>query len=518
MKAILFARVSTNEQDTKPQLILLNEYAKGNFEYGDKDIYDFDESAFKEGRAKFDVIIDRLKSEKEKTAFICDKVDRLTRSATRRMPEIEDLRKSGKIEFHFPSEGKLILNDHSPASELFRFNIAVSLAQYYSDAISDNVKRSIYKRIKGGQILTKAPFGYRNIGEEKEDKTVITEPQEARVVLKMFEWYSTGAYSESQIKNKVIEEYGIKMAKSKVGHILSNKFYIGICYYRKKNIEYQHIYETIVPENLFNEVQNLKEGRLLNGNKSKYAGKPFYYRGLVRCAKCGCSLSPEEQRGKNYYCCTEYKGKHDAKYVHEEELTDKFAEIFKRITISEEDTLKVMSDLKKLNADSQIMSDDLIKNLRFQYDDAKHRQSKLYDDFNSLGTRITKDFYEEKWKLYQNQMDMAKEKIDRVEKVGKDFYLTAGYIIQLAKHSSELFVRSELEDRKLLIKTTLSSITWDGENLLYDYIFPFNLLADVRKSKNGVSGGRKLKQNFTIFNSIPTHGVYIYYSLISALP
>lgn len=79
-------------------------------------------------------------------------------------------------------------------------------------------------------------------------------------------------------------------------------------------------------------------------------------------------------------------------------------------------------------------------------------------------------------------MKIAKDKMDRVE----NFYVTAGYIVQLAKHSSELFKRSELEDRKLLITTVLSSITWDGEKLHYDYIFPFNLLADVQKSSNGV--------------------------------
>ena len=32
----------------------------------------------------------------------------------------------------------------------------------------------------------------------------------------------------------------------------------------------------------------------------------------------------EEQRGKKYYCCTEYGGKHGAKYVNEDILTEEF--------------------------------------------------------------------------------------------------------------------------------------------------------------------------------------------------
>jgi len=42
--------------------------------------------------------------------------------------------------------------------------------------------------------------------------------------------------------------------------------------------------------------------------------------------------------------------------------------------------------------------------------------------------------------------------LNRIEEVDQDFYLTAVLIIELVRYRGELFVRSEDEERKLLIK------------------------------------------------------------------
>jgi len=60
--------------------------------------------------------------------------------------------------------------------------------------------------------------------------------------------------------------------------------------------------------------------------------------------------------------------------------------------------------------------------------------------------------------------------------------MTSEYIVQLAEHNSELFERSEYEERRLLINTGLLNATWDGVSLYYDYKEPFNLLAEMNES------------------------------------
>ena len=92
--------------------------------------------------------------------------------------------------------------------------------------------------------------------------------------------------------------------------------------------------------------------------------------------------------------------------------------------------------------------------------------------------------------MRQYDLDTAEidEKIKRVEKVESSFYVTAGYIIELTKNSSKLFEVSKEEERRLLIKTVLLNITWDGEKLYYDYNSPFDLIVELNESTDW--GGR----------------------------
>lgn len=224
MKAILLARVSTDEQDTEAQLIKLKEYAdKNGFTYSKEDIFDFHESAYKSKREHFEEVIDSLRSGNERTALCCDKIDRLVRNFLVYLPIIDELRKSGKVELHFVSDN-IKLDSDSPATDLFRFNMGVALAQYYSDSIRDNVNRAIYKRIKSGQILSKASYGYKNITNYDDSKTIEPDPFESNIVLKLYELYATGAYSIRELRSKINKDFNVKLAISTIADILNNKF------------------------------------------------------------------------------------------------------------------------------------------------------------------------------------------------------------------------------------------------------------------------------------------------------
>ncbi|MEX0998787.1 MAG: hypothetical protein WD000_02335 [Thermodesulfobacteriota bacterium] len=85
-------------------------------------------------------------------------------------------------------------------------------------------------------------------------------------------------------------------------------------------------------------------------------------------------------------------------------------------------------------------------------------------------------------KQYDSDLQIIDDKLKRVDEVDKDFYITVDYILKLAQHSSELFKCSEHEERRLLIKTVLLNVTWDGVSLCYDYQEPFNLLAEMNES------------------------------------
>lgn len=84
MKAIILARVSTEEQMTEgqsipAQLARAREYAKKkNFDVVSE--YQFDESSTKDQRKKFELVVEEIKKSKEILALIVETVDRLQRS------------------------------------------------------------------------------------------------------------------------------------------------------------------------------------------------------------------------------------------------------------------------------------------------------------------------------------------------------------------------------------------------------------------------------------------------------
>lgn len=140
-KTILIARVSDVEQRKalpaqKQRLESYAELLGHSSEY-----HEFDESAYKDARQKFSLLVDRIKSIEGKAIVVFDKIDRFTRGASQaEVRTVSALVEKGQIEVHFPSDNLFITKD-SPATDLFRLGIGMLLAKYYSDASRDNVRR-----------------------------------------------------------------------------------------------------------------------------------------------------------------------------------------------------------------------------------------------------------------------------------------------------------------------------------------------------------------------------------------
>lgn len=111
---------------------------------------------------------------------------------------------------------------------------------------------------------------------------------------------------------------GKPITTSMIYEILKNPFYYGMM--KIKGQLYPHRYEPLISKELFDKVQDVMAG--YHKKPFKYASKPFIFRGMIKCAECGCTITPEIKKGRLiYYSCTNYKGFHKKRvYVREEEL------------------------------------------------------------------------------------------------------------------------------------------------------------------------------------------------------
>lgn len=476
MKAILIARVSTEEQreagnSLPTQVVRLEKYCqRRDFEI--LEICSFDESAYCDNRTEFDAIIDLILNQKEKVAVCCDKVDRLSRNVfDKRISLLYEKALNDEIELHFVSDGQII-NNRISASEKFQFGISLGLAKYYSDAISDNVKRTIEQKLRKGEWPSKAPYGYKNIRISGDKKDIVVDEFEAHIVIKAFELYASGAYSLQLVCDKLKEDHGISWRPNFLDKMFNNPFYYGVM--RMNDNLYQHKYPPLISESLFQEVQKVKTSYSSKKKQYKYAGYPYLYRGMLRCGDCGLAITPERHKGYVYYHCTQYNGKHGAKWFREEKITEVVEGIFRNMQLPQEMLEETMETLSELHKNKMEFREKELSKLSREQTMTQKMIDNLYMD--KLKGSITESNYDRFYQDLRDKLTDISIRLEQIQEADDTYYITAKYILDLVSRAYELFESSEVEEKRQLLKLVLSNFWIEGENVLYELHKPFDEL------------------------------------------
>lgn len=476
MKAILLARVSSKDQEENnsipAQLRRLREYAeRRGFE--DSEPHQLVESSTKATRKEFTEIICSIKNSSETVALVTDTIDRLQRGF-RESVLLDELRNQGKVELHFIREN-LIINAESNSADILRWDMGVMFAKSFVTQLSDNVKRGNEQKRLNGEWSGRAPFGYKNIDLPDGKKWV--EPDEyALVVSNIFTWYATGSHTLQSIRKRVLDEYGIKLVTSQIESILKRKFYYGVM--SVKGTDYRHVYSPIISKTLYDSAEEVRLG--FGKRKYKYAGLPYFYRGLVSCSECGCAITAERQKGHVYYHCTQYKGKHKAPYIREEDLTAQLAKAFQAIQPTQEQFEQVMVSLKAAHGDKAKYRAKQESILRGELTKLEKRQERLFNAY--LDELITKPEYEAKRNEIVSLKRDNENRLASLEDATTDFYDTLENLMRIAKNAPVTLERSKMQPRRDLIKLILSNLEIHERQLRWQYKKPFDLMASCAKN------------------------------------
>lgn len=476
MRAVILARVSTIKQEqeglslTEMQLPALREYAQSKgFEIAQEFV--FQESAADKIRCKFNEMVDFVKQHPDIKKIIAYRVDRITRNF-RDHHEADVLMKEHGIEFHFVQD-RLVINKNTTGREITDWDTKVYLGKQYINRLrEDGINTANYK-LRNGEFPGVAPFGYINVVLDRKKKWIQPDETKASIVQYIFETYAGGNVSMLALSKKTEEEFGIKVPKSTIDRILKSKFYHGVMLYKGK--EYPHAYDTLISEELFNMVQerlNASSSRK-PGQAHKSGGLEFMYKGLIKCAECGSSITADRKKGKYvYYKCTEHHKKHNAKYIKEEELTKQFQEIYKSIKVPEWVVEEITSTLKESHQAKVDFHQEQFKTLNTEMARYSHRLEKLYED--RLDGVISDDIYYRRFDDYKAKQERIKIKLEGLDGAEQEYYETAIMLLNIASKADELFESSIMDERKLFINMTVSNLKLKGTNLVYDWIRPFD--------------------------------------------
>lgn len=308
MTAVIYARFSSHnqtEQSIEGQVRECLKYADDHGltvteTYADRAI-----SGKTDQRPEFQRMIDDAKRHRF-SDLIVYKVDRLGRDKYD-LANYKKILKNLRIKIHYAAE-----SIPEGAAGTLMESLLEGLAQYYSDELSEKVRRgmkeSAYKcHYAGGSV----PLGYKIA----EDKSFQIDPTQAKVVQKIFEMYNQGI-----IKAKILEfldhsgyttSQGNKFNKDSINRIIKNEKYIGVYDFFGVRVE-NGIPAIVDLDTWFKAQAEMERRKGLHGahvKKSKYllTGKAY-------CAICGAKLvgvSGTSKTGKiyRYYYCPNNRGR-----------------------------------------------------------------------------------------------------------------------------------------------------------------------------------------------------------------
>jgi site-specific DNA recombinase len=193
----------------------------------------------------------------------------------------------------------------------FMLQIMFGQSKYYSDALSENVKRGNRTKLEHGWRPNMAPLGYLN---DPATKTTVTDPKHFPIIRKMFELMLTGSYTPKQIALIARDEWGFRTPKrrriggvpfamSTIYKILGNPFYAGLIVWGGEIYPGKH--QPIVTQEEFETIRRMLE-------KPGRRGTPRYnfaFTGMIRCGSCGLHITAEHKTNRQghryiYYHCS----------------------------------------------------------------------------------------------------------------------------------------------------------------------------------------------------------------------
>ncbi len=333
-KYFLYTRKSTEDEERQimsieAQLVELAEVAKReNIEIVEKFIES--KSAKKPGREVFNKMMEKVHNFKEPVGILAWHPDRLARNSVDGGQIIYCIDTNKIASLRFPT----FWFEPTPQG-LFMLQVAFGQSKYYSDNLSENVKRGFRQKLRRGEWCSHAPFGYVN-----NPKTRNIEPDETktRIIKKAFEEFATGKYNLRTISERLsfwgsVSRSGKLLCKAVIQRMLTNKAYIGII--ERSGESFEGSFPAIVSKATFDQVQQVLKLRAKPRHSKKSHGFPFV--GLFRCGECGAMITAQyAKKTYRYYRCTKRLGACSQKYLSETELVEQLKQELSKVALCED--------------------------------------------------------------------------------------------------------------------------------------------------------------------------------------
>ena len=376
-KYFLYARKSTEDDDhqimsIEAQLFELREYArKENLEI----LQEFQESksAKKPGRELFGEMMTRIERG-EANGIIAWHPDRLARNSV----------DGGRVIYLVDTEQIAFLRfptfwfEPTPQGK-FMLQVAFGQSKYYSDNLVENINRGIRQKVRRGEWLVRAPFGYVN---NPKTRNIEPHPTKSRIVVKAFEEYAKGTHTLGTIADFLadhgVSTKGTPPAKASVARMLSNRVYLGFTYH--KGEYYDGSFAPIISPTLFEAVQKM----LAKKSRPRVQKVPnhFPFAQFARCGECGSMITAQYATNRfgtkyTYYRCTKKKGVCRQPYLSSSALISQAKNLLQSVSLPLSEIENMEKQIYLWEKESISERGSVAQNLKTKLSETKEKLDKL---------------------------------------------------------------------------------------------------------------------------------------------
>ncbi len=488
MKAVIFTRVSSVGQEEGVSLDAqdqkLQDYCQDNH-FDIIQTFRAVESSTRGERKKFYQALEFIKKEKETIALVVHSTDRLFRGF-KEYGIIEELIEEEQLEIHVVNE-RLILNKETEWAKLLQFDFSILGAKMFIAQSKAHIKKVIAYKISKGEVIGRVPTGYLNYRDPITGKaSVILDEGRAILIKRLFVSYASGIYSLRELTFKA-EEWGLTNPKTgnalvhaSICDVIKNPYYMGFMLY-KGNLK-PHVYPPIIDEALFNRCQALRESNRTKPIKA--SKKPFVFRGLMKCAQCGCSICSDIKKGKYIYLfCTKQKGKDicNSKRIREEVALEVVEEVLNSLVIPDSLLEEIRKYLIETNSNEKKDYKSVVEGFQKEFNKEEKKQERLFELY--LSGSITAPKYDKTRLQIEKKIQQLSLLISSGRKDHKEFQDSLVLLLKVVSNAGKIFKSSKIEQKRKIIGFVFSNLYLDGQEVHYKLNRPFDKLVGLPKDK-----------------------------------
>lgn len=483
-KAILYCRVSSKDQgdsgySLEAQEKLLKDFSKEKFSIVGQP-YKLTESASgKQIRKKFNEMMAFVRKNNI-PIILCEKIDRLTRNL-KDASVIYDWLSEDENRAVYCVKENFVANKNTKAHENLVWDMKVAIAKFYSQNLSEEVKKGQKEMLAQGRLPTKPPIGYKTIEKDGHKVHVLDEAVAAHIK-EMFELYATGNYSIIRLEKEFYDKglrakSGKRLRKSKIHTLLQDPFYYGELLW--KGVVYPNgQQQPLISKDLYKKVQLILKRKIKNPRYQKHNS---LFKGKIACSGCGGMVTWYEKKGHWYGHCNNsdaFKNCPKKTGLREDRVEPQLTSIFDVIAPKDTRVLAAIESILRSQHQERISArEGKVKHLQGLLQSTRAQKDKLYDAklsdesidigyFNRKLSELTKE---------EESLEAA------LVAVGddNDLSLQIGVAVhELAYKSHEIYENADVDAKRLLLSQLFTNLLQDGLEIRTEYTKAASMLKE----------------------------------------